>query len=284
MAVSGTPAHVDVRRIGESTVTIVSEGILVWAPQLQAPEADWRAAMPEADADGRIASGLNIAHVQLGETSILVDPGYPDPSPEAQREAPRVTRTAGLRAAMEQIGLQPEQVTHVLITHPHDDHFCGLTIERDGRRVARFPRACHLMGRADWEDNPNRQQAHPAFMRHLGTIERLGQFELIDGDREVAPGIAILHAPGETPGHSILRVRSGGEAFYYLGDLFHHPCEFEHLDWVSPGRDRPAAIASRRRLIEEAVAGDATLVYTHGQFPPWGHVVTEGDGYRWEQR
>ena len=50
------------------------------------------------------------------------------------------------------------------------------------------------------------------------------------------------------------RVHSAGESFYYVGDLFHHPCEVEHLDWVSPGRDRAAVRASRERLIAAAVA------------------------------
>ena len=49
------------------------------------------------------------------------------------------------------VGVRPEEITHVLITHAHYDHFAGVAVERDGRYVARFPQARHLIGRADWE-------------------------------------------------------------------------------------------------------------------------------------
>ena len=79
------------------------------------------------------------------------------------------------------------------------------------------------------------------------------------------------------------RVQSAGESFYYVGDLFHHPCEVEHLDWVSPGRDRAAVRASRERLIAAAVAERATVVFTHARFPAWGHIMPASAGYRWER-
>src|SRR5204863_5823744 len=46
--------YVDSRRIGDATVTIISDGTLHWAPALSAPEAEWRRAMPEADQHGAI--------------------------------------------------------------------------------------------------------------------------------------------------------------------------------------------------------------------------------------
>ena len=43
-------AYVDSRSFGAATVSIILDGTLRWAPDLQAPEAEWRRAMPEADA------------------------------------------------------------------------------------------------------------------------------------------------------------------------------------------------------------------------------------------
>ncbi len=92
----------------------------------------------------------------------------------------------------------------------------------------------------------------------------------------------MLHAPGETPGHSIARITSAGTTFCYLGDLFHHTCEVEHPDWVSPGRDQAQARRSRMHVIADAAASDATLVYTHVPFPPWGRIVRTEGGATWE--
>ena len=48
----------------------------------------------------------------------------------------------------------------------------------------------------------------------------------------------MSHAPGESLGHSMVRIQDGGQTAFCVGDLFHFPCEVENLDWVSPGRER----------------------------------------------
>jgi glyoxylase-like metal-dependent hydrolase (beta-lactamase superfamily II) len=180
--------------------------------------------------------------------------------------------------ALATLGIAPAEITHVLITHTHDDHYSATTVERDGRLVPRFPRAWCFVGRGDWE---GQDPAGPLAVR-LGALDRPGLLELVDGVREVAPGITMLPAPGETPGHSIVRISSAGETLYYVGDLFHHHCEIAHPDWVSPGRDPVAMQASRERLLADAAREQATVVYTHAPFPGWGRIVLQGDGYRWQ--
>ena len=276
-------AYVASRRIGSAIVTIISEGSMRWAPELQAPEVEWRRAMPEAGANGEITLGLNVVHIRLGGASILVDPGFDDPARPSPWDEAGLVRSPGLLAGLATIGVRPEQITHVLITHAHGDHFAGVTTEREGQRVARYPRARHLLGRREWEGNPGRELPDSDLMIHLGTIQRLGLLDLVDGDHEVVPGVTMMHAPGESPGHSIVCVRSGGESFYVLGDLFHHACEVEHPGWVSTGRDQAAMRVSRDRLMAEAVQARATLVFTHERFPPWGRIVSTGTGYRWQR-
>src|SRR5947209_20009653 len=82
------PAFVEARRLGRATVTIISEGSLLWAPTFQVADAEWRRALPEATAQGEIWFGINVAHVQIDDASLLIDPGsntppprLPDPSP-----------------------------------------------------------------------------------------------------------------------------------------------------------------------------------------------------------
>ncbi len=275
--------YVTSRQFGEATVTLIDDGILRWNPQLQAPEAARRLAMPEAEADGTLALGLHVAHIRLGDASILVDTGYDDPSPEFARSHPNFASSPGVEAGLSSIGVRPEAITHVLFTHPHGDHFAAATIERAGTRVPRYPHARYVLGRRDWVGNLERERPDSALALHFGPLARLGSLDLADDDHEVVPGVTMLNAPGETPGHAIVRVASAGERFYFLGDLFHHTCEVVHTDWYSPGRDRDVLQNSRERLLAEAVATNATLAFTHGLFRPWGRVVSANGGYRWER-
>ncbi len=280
MAPEAAASYVASRRVGDATITVISEGTFPWNPELQAPEAEWRRAMPEADAQGAVPLAINVVHIRLGDASILVDPGFDDPSPGNQEEFPGILRSPGLQAGLAHLGIRPEEITHVVITHAHGDHFAGVTVERDGRREARFPQARHLIGRPDWQGNPERTHAGSPLAVHLGALDRLGLLDLVDGDREVVPGATMIHAPGETPGHSVVRVSSAGETFFVLGDLFHHACEAEHPDWVSAGRDQAAMRASRDRLMAEAAATKATVLFTHQRFPGWGRIVPASSGYR----
>jgi glyoxylase-like metal-dependent hydrolase (beta-lactamase superfamily II) len=277
-----TEPFFDTRRIGEARITVISEGMLPWAPRLQAPEAEWRAAVPHADADGVVPLGLNLVLIHLGDAAILVDPGFEDPSDSPAETWPGLVRSPGLHAALQAMKVKPEQITHVLITHTHSDHYAGVTVERKGERVPRYPNARYLVGRADWEQNPQRAKPDSTLAIQLGTLAGMNVLELVDNSHEVVPGVTMLAAPGESPGHCVVHVRSGSEVFYYLGDLFHLGCEVAHPDWLSAGRDPEAMLASRLRVMADAAAARATVVFAHEPFPGWGQIVAVDPGYRWE--
>jgi glyoxylase-like metal-dependent hydrolase (beta-lactamase superfamily II) len=275
--------YVASRRVGDATVTAITDasGMSTIIKMLEGvPEEVWRREV-EADANGEVRLSYNVAHVKLGDASILIDLGFDDPSPTSPWKAPRHLRTPGVQAGLATIGVRPSDVTHVLVTHNHSDHIAGGTIEVDGKRVPRFPNARHYLGRLDWEGVPERSQPDSALAIHLGTIDRLGLLDVVGEERELVPGVTMLHSPGETPGHSIVRVESGGAAFYFLGDLFHHPCEVAHSDWVARGRDAAQMRDSRERLIAEAYPKRVLLMTTHMPFPGWGRLELTPTGPRW---
>lgn len=279
--------YISTRRIGDAAITVISEGTLEWAPKMGAPEAQVRRAIPELSKAGKLTLGLNVAHVALGNASILIDPGCDDPTSAWQERFaakwPGSQRSSGLRAALARIGVDPSAVTHVLITHAHADHFAGVTAERGARDVVRFPRAGHFIGRKDWLENPARDDPSSELAVRLGAVQKTGLLEVVDEDREIAPGATMVSSPGETPGHCVVRIRSAGQSFYYVGDLIHHPCEVEHPDWMPVNRDPTANRASRSRVFAEAAESGATVVFSHDRFPAWGRIVASDGAFRWQR-
>jgi len=280
--------YVTTRRIGDATVTLINDGVLgaiPLVPWMQAPEDEVRREAPEADAAGMIGScGLISAFVRIGEAAILIDPGAGDLEADARLVTTfKFQPTPGVLAGLAASGVLPTQITHVLLTHAHGDHVTGTTTVRGGQHFPRYPRARYSINRADWSGNAAGDAATSEAGIRLGVLDRLGLLDLVDGDTEIVPGVTMIAAPGESPGHSIVHVASAGAHFYYLGDLFHHPCEVAHPDWVMVGRDKESLTASRRRLIADAVSTNAVLVATHNVFPAWGRIVVRTEaGVRWE--
>ncbi len=279
-----TSGFVQSRTVGGATVTAISDGSgrSSIMRELLVPREEWRREVA-ADEQDEITLGYNVAHVRIGAASILIDLGFDDPSPGSQWRAPRHRRSSGVVAGLAALGVGPEEITHVLITHAHGDHIAGGAVERDGRWVPRYPNATYFLGRADWEGNPAREQPTSLLARHLEPVEAAGRLELVDGEREIVPGVAMIAAPGESPGHCIVRVVSEGATFYFLGDLFHHPCEVPHRDWACSGRDATALLASREALVAAALRADALLMTTHMPFPAFARLRQTPAGPIWAE-
>jgi glyoxylase-like metal-dependent hydrolase (beta-lactamase superfamily II) len=238
------------------------------------PLAALRASAPDLDERGRVVFGQNAVLVQLAGANVLIDDGVPtwvwlDP----------LIPSPGVDVALANLGLTPESITHVVTTHAHSDHYVRAAVQTGDVWQTRYPRARYLLGRADWEDDPRRHDPTSGLAHHFGTAQSSGQLVLVDAEHEIVPGISVVHAPGESPGHCVVRVRSGGKAFYALGDLVHNVSEVEQLDWFLNG-DPVTLRASRERIFAEA--NDATVVFTHRPFPGWGRIVRTASGYRWE--
>lgn len=270
--------------IGDASIAIMNAGDMVvdMAEELNAPESEWRP-LYGSRIEGRKPFPSQSVHIALQGASILVDiNNYALAiSLEPSYLPPDYTPPPGIVEQLASIGIRAEDITHLVITHGHFDHYMGITIEQDGSYVPRFPNARVYLGRPDWELPETREDLrdpNSIDSRTFGVIDRLGLLELVEGNYELIPGVRIIAAPGESPGHQIVRVHSQGQTLYCLGDLFHHPVEVEHPTWMARWADASSNVASRRALIEAALQEDAILVAAH---MPMGRIEGTPASPRW---
>ena len=278
---------IDSKHIGDALISIFLDGTIrvpiEWV--LQAPEAELRKVVT-IDATGKARFDHLGIHVRYHDASILIDTGMDEPDSSwgrRNKERMGMVRPASIMAGLEYMGIAPEEITHVLFTHFHWDHVLGATIEQeDGTFLPRYSRARHLLNRADWVGTGTHLEVGAEETARMDALQQHGVLELIDGDYEVLPGITMLSAPGESPGHSIVRIESVGETFYALADLVHHSAEFEHPDWTRGGYDKTQLQLSRKKYLPEIAASRATVIFAHAHFPGWGRVILTENGYHWE--
>jgi N-acyl homoserine lactone hydrolase len=168
------------------------------------------------------------------------------------------------------LGLTPQDVTGVLVTHLHWDHVCNYPL---------FPSARVYVPSVDLEwaiEQPVGTWSLPEFhVEHLARDKRTER--LSDGD-EPLPGLRALATPGHTPGHMAFVAAAERGLLVFAGDAVKNQAELmsERVDMTL---DAAASAASVRRLRELAASDpENTLVCGHDRLLAIesGNVVYRG--------
>lgn len=189
--------------------------------------------------------------IRHGDAYMLWDTGH---SMSAGALAPK----SSIVDQLAQLGVKPEQVRFVGISHYHPDHT---------GQAASFPQATLLIGKGDWDvlTSPKPpSNAIPAFFTPW--ISGTGKVEPLPLDKDVfGDGTVIMLAtPGHTPGHHsvLVKLRQTGNVLV-SGDAAHFHENYE-ANGVPPfNTGRAETLASLDRLKKIAANLKATLIIQH---------------------
>lgn len=273
-------------QVASARVTILNAGDLRLrlADDTAVPESVWRPQYAELFEQVGSCPSLSV-FIELGATRTLVDIGdyRATVTPGSEYALADYTPPPDILIQLASLGVSPSDITDVVITHAHWDHYAGVTTPSNGGVAPAFPQARYFLGAADWADTSLQTallDATSLEARTLGALQAQGALHLVAGQERIAEGIEILPAPGETPGHVIVRVRSQGQTLYVVGDLFHHAIEVEHPDWMVTWAEPESMLATRRCLLRQALEEGALLVAAH--IAGAGRIERVADGsLRW---
>ncbi len=201
--------------------------------------------------------------VRDGSRLVLIDTGL---GPKAG---------GSLISSLKAAGVTPNQITDVLITHPHGDHVGGL-LDASGQPA--FPKAKVRMSSADWTYLQSQSG-----MADL-TKAIAPQVAAFEPGAQVTPSITAIAIPGHTPGHVGYQIVSGKARLLDIGDTAHSSIiSLAKPDWTM-GFDGDAATAkkSRRATLTELANDHETIFAPHFPYPGVGTVVASGDGFVWQ--
>jgi glyoxylase-like metal-dependent hydrolase (beta-lactamase superfamily II) len=182
-------------------------------------------------------------------------------------------------------GWEPDSVDMVVCTHLHVDHVGWNTMLADGEWVPTFPNARYLIGREEYEHWIAADGGDaPAIMGDsVQPIFDAGLAELVNMDHAISPEIRLTPTTGHTPGHVSVLIESEGQRAMITGDIMHHPCQIAHPDWAPDfDTDRAAAIATRRRVLDQVADQPVLVIGTHFAAPTAGMIRRDGAAFRLE--
>lgn len=240
------------------------------AEAFQAVEADLT---PDYLREGQIYAFLQSWLIEADGLNILVDTGAGN-----EKHRPNIPVFGQLDTdfleRFERSGKKVEDIDLVICTHLHIDHVGWNTRLVDGNWVPTFPNARYLFPAIDriaWDPSGPQYASMRGkdvnanvFEDSVQPILDAGIAELVEDEFQPAPGMVLRNAPGHTPGHMVLEVRSGGERALFTGDILHHPMQVVRPDWNSVYcEDRAAAARTRLDIIKDAASDGARIVPAH---------------------
>ena len=267
-------------QIGDVTIEGVSDGSLTAPPTLMfnKTDQDWLQHSQFLDEDGMLPIEMGGFLVRTGDRLVLVDTGI---GPRADP-----VRTGKFMESLAGLGVRPEEVTDVVLTHLHFDHL-GWASDGEHRSFGNATYRCH---EADWEffmgATPYDDSLAVSLMGGRTSSELLppiaDRLETWGGDGTIIPGIDVRGAPGHTPGSTVIVISSGTERAMLLGDVVHCPAELLSDDWEMIGDvDKQLAQRSREAVARELEGSDIPAAATHFPGLQFGRLLAADGRRQW---
>ncbi len=247
------------------------------------PKVLWNRSNP-SDGRNRIELALRTLIIRDEKRCIMVDTGI------GENWDPRFSDIYGvdhsrysLEKSLQEVGLSPDDITDVIITHLHFDHAGGATYSNGkGETVPAFPNATYYIQKKhyEWAVDPSEKDQASFVKERFVPLHEQGRLKLLDGEVEFLPGIYIRLSDGHTIAQQNVLVTDGKTTLYHPGDMIptssHVPLPF------IMGYDNYPLITleEKKSVLRKAVDEGWMLFFEHDPKQAATHVEKKERGYK----
>lgn len=271
-------------KVGSLNIEILSEGRFEMfrdghinrAPEEDLPEQDG----PEIATQSSIV-GINPILVQQDSKNILLDTGLGWGLDAGSGNK----HVSNVRTNLSIFGLEPADITHVILSHLHYDHAAGSSYsDNESKTRPTFPNATYYLHQKEWDyalSQINKSFDKPGPGYQLDDFYRLiadGHITLLqDNQTEITEGISAILSGGHTAGHQIVHLMSNDESAYYLSDLL--PTSSHLNNYSMRGLDLYPLEAKKQKvqLLNKAYKEQAILLFYHSKHSQSGRLIKDDD-------
>ncbi|CAG9622136.1 YtnP family quorum-quenching lactonase [Sutcliffiella rhizosphaerae] len=232
------------------------------------PKALWSKKYPVNDLN-QIELRTDPILIQTGEHNILVESGIGNGKlTEKQKRNFGATEESQVIEDLSKLGLTPNDIDIIIMTHLHYDHVCGLTNydSSKGEYVSVFPNAVIHVSDTEWYEmcNPNIRSKNTYWEMNWQGIEK--QVKTFNSEVTVVDGIKMIHTGGHSDGHSIVVLTQGEDILFHMADLMPTHAHLPSL-WVLAYDDYPmTSIHAKEKWINEGLKQNAWFTFYHDAF------------------
>ena len=114
-------------------------------------------------------------------------------------------------------GINPSEVTKVLMTHLHKDHAGGVSTTKDGQTVLSFPNATYYVQKSELDFAL--EKGLPSYIpAEIAILRDHPQVKILDGNGVIDGYIKYELTHAHSPFHQVYWIVDGGETAFFGGD------------------------------------------------------------------
>ena len=229
------------------------------------PKSIWNKSYP-ADEYNLCNWSMRCLLVEDGDRKILIDNGIGDKQDERFLRHYYLNGEDTLEKSLEALGLKPDDITDMVLTHLHFDH-CGGSIKKTGEDQFEpaFKNARYWVSQAQWEwaTHPNRREKASFLKENIYPIQESGQLKLLSDDTEIYPGFRVVIFNGHTDGHMIPHISYKRKTVVFMADLLPSTAHIP-MPYVMSYDTKPlVTLKDKERFFKAALENDYILFFEH---------------------
>ncbi|MBC1473759.1 MBL fold metallo-hydrolase [Listeria grandensis] len=162
-----------------------------------------------------------------------------------------------------QLGVKPEDIDVVLMTHLHFDHIVGLT-DTTGKSI--FKNATIYTTETEWAEmkRPNIRSKATYWPENWQGVAH--QIKTYNQFLTLNDAIMLEKTGGHSNGHAVIRINSGGESAIHMADIFPTHAH-QNVLWVTAYDDYPMdSIFAKEKLRDEIDGTGKWVLFYHDYF------------------
>lgn len=187
-----------------------------------------------------------------------------------------------IEKSLKEHGLTPAQITDVILTHLHFDHAGGSTHTEGDKLVPTFPKATYYVQKEnlEWAQNPREKDKASYIKEDWEPLLKEGVLKVIEGEKEILPGIQVKIFYGHTRGIQLPFLNDGKRKLFFCGDVIPTSVHLG-IPWVMAYDNFPLiTIEEKKKILEKAAEEKWTLVFEHCPHVGAGQIEKTEKGYQ----
>jgi glyoxylase-like metal-dependent hydrolase (beta-lactamase superfamily II) len=171
----------------------------------------------KTDEYNNILQAANCLLIRHAQGNVLVETGLHDKTPNYVKHH-NIVKNPSLIESMNIAGVKPLDIDIVINSHLNPDHAGWNTRYINGKLKPTFENAKYVMQKKEWKTatDPGFELKNDYFSveKDVSPLEKSGSLELVDGEKEVLPGIFVVPTPGHTAGHQSVIIKTDRTMLY----------------------------------------------------------------------